>query len=136
MIAVLDSSAALGVVFGREGSDHIREALIKADAVVVPRLYASEVSSACWKCYRFSDVPMAECERYLESCLALPGRYVDDEELAAEAFHLACLTECTVYDSMFMVLARRYNARLLTMDGKLIGAARKQSISVVGVMDE
>ena len=128
MIAVIDSSAALSLVTGRDRGGLFAQMLTDADYVVAPRLYVAEIGNALWKYYRFEDAPLEDCERALEHCLALPDRLIEDEELAREAFSFACLTGSTVYDCLFMVLARRHSGCLLTADKKLTQVARKHSI--------
>jgi len=46
-----------------------------------------------------------------------------------EAFKLGCELNLQVYAALFLVLARRNNAQLLTMDKKLIMAANKIGVS-------
>ena len=130
MIAVLDASAAVSLVMGRDPSGRISKAIADAGWILAPRLFASECCNALWKYHKFEAMPVDHCEAAMDQCLAIPDSYVDDEDLAREAFAMACLTGMTVYDSMFMVLARRNNALLLSSDKALIRAAKKQSIRV------
>jgi predicted nucleic acid-binding protein len=46
----------------------------------------------------------------------LPDEYVNEHELYIEAFKLGCELNHPVYDALFLVLARRNNAQLLTME--------------------
>lgn len=132
MILVLDASAAVEVVLRRAGACKLEQRLCDADWVIAPTLFAAEAANAFWKYHRFEDLPLEQCERALDQALSLPDDLLDDRELAREAFALACLARVTAYDALYMVLARRHNARLLTMDQALRRACRKHSISAAG----
>ncbi|MFO7870633.1 MAG: type II toxin-antitoxin system VapC family toxin [Kiritimatiellia bacterium] len=131
MIAVLDASAAVSIVLKRSDSTEARKAACEADELIAPGLFVCEVANTFWKYYHLSDMALAACEQAVEKAVALPDRYVSGEELHMEAFSLACLTDRTVYDMLYLVLARRNNAVLVTVDESLKETARKQSVRVV-----
>jgi len=129
MIVVLDTSAAVEVVLQRKSSAKFVQALSSADLVLSPTLLIAETSNVFWKYQKFAEYPFSECEKLIEQAISLPDEYVNEHELYIEAFKLGCELNHPVYDALFLVLARRNNAKLLTMDKKLIVAANKIGIS-------
>jgi predicted nucleic acid-binding protein len=130
MNVVIDASAAIGVVLAMPGTESFSKILEMADMVSAPDLYIVEVSNALWK-YRKADLlPMARCEQVLAQAVALPDRFEPACALNLEAFALACRHLHPVYDAMYLVLARRNNATILTMDRRLADLAEQLEIEV------
>lgn len=131
MNVVIDASAAIGVVLAMPGTETFSTMLEQADLVSAPELYIAEVGNALWK-YRKSDLlPQARCELALAQAVALPDRFEPGGALYLEAFTLACRHLHPMYDAMYLVLARRNNAIILTMDRRLAALAEKLEIEVV-----
>ena len=130
MIVVLDTSAAVEVVLQRESASRFAEILTQADLVLAPTLLITEVSNVFWKYQKFADYPQDACEKSIEHIIALADEYVSEVELYREAFSLGCMLDHPIYDMVYLVLARRNNAKLLTMDKKLISAAKKAGVVI------
>jgi len=62
---------------------------------------------------------MEQCEAAMDRAISIPDEYCDEIEMVQEAFALGCLMSRPVYDMFFLVLARRNNGSLLTMDARL-----------------
>ena len=130
MIVVLDTSAAVEVVLQQKSSEDFVQLLTKADLVLAPTLLITEVANAFWKYQKFADYPYDDCERAIDDSIALVDEYVNEAELYREAFNLGCMLDHPIYDMVYLVLARRNNAILLTMDKKLIVASAKAGVRV------
>lgn len=131
MISVLDASAAAELVLLREGGEEIEARVVESTLVLAPMLYVSEVTNIFWKYYHFEDMPQSACIQGIERCLGLPDRLADDSELWRESFAMSSLVGKSAYDMIYLVLARRYNAMLLTMDKGLKAVCKKHSVDVV-----
>lgn len=118
-IGVLDASAAADVLLQGAGASRFGPLLEDADWVLAPSLYAAELSHVFWKYHAMGALERDRCEDLLEKGMALPDAWVDDRELQREAFDLACRRNVLVYDMLYLVLARRHAANLLTADRKL-----------------
>ena len=57
--------------------------------------------------------------------------YVNELQLYRESFKLGCMLDHSVYDMIYLVLARRNNATLLTMDQRLVASAEKAGVNTV-----
>ena len=130
MIIVLDTSAAVEVVLKRKNAKEFSTLLSDADSVIAPSLFIAEATNVFWKYYQHADMPVIECEKYLNAVVRIPDEIVEINEMSGETFNLAVLTGMTAYDMFYMVLARRYNAALMTLDKKLKATAVKQGLTV------
>ena len=130
MIIVLDTSAAVEIVLARDSADRLTNIVGEADWVIAPTLLISEVTNVFWKYQKFADFPYAECEKSIEQAVSLPDEYFNELDLYRESFKLGCTLDHPIYDVLYLVLARRHNAMLLTMDKKLMAAAIKIGVDV------
>ena len=131
MIAVIDASAGVELVLRRAAARKIGGVLVEADWVIAPNLYISETANVFWKYRQLADFPRDECERYVRQAMALPDEFFPESDLYVEAFDMACLLGHPVYDMMYLVLARRQGAMLLTLDQKLDRMAGKAGVRVL-----
>jgi len=136
MSLVLDASAALEVVLQRPWAGQIAKSLSENDEVLAPTLYIAEVTNAFCKYYRAEELSREQCEIALERAKALPDSLISESDLYREAFAMACLTNMSAHDMFYLVLARRNNAALLTLDGKLQRVARQHDVRVLSLGEE
>ena len=130
MIVVLDVSAATELLLQRDEADRLCQMVEEAEWVLAPALYTAELCNVFWKYHEFHSLSRAACERAISQGLALPDTFSDDRELHREAFAMACLCRRPVYDMLYLVLARRQSATLLTMDSGLKAMAAKHDVVV------
>ncbi len=119
MIVVLDASAAIRTVLGAAPQPAFTEALSDAEVVLAPELFIPETANAIWKYVRASQLHPDQAERKRGQCVGLVTRFEPHGALAAEALDLARATGRSVYDALYLVLARRNVAVLLTTDKQL-----------------
>ena len=131
MIIILDTSAAVEIVLQREHAIYFGEKVAEADWIITPSLFIPEVTNVFWKYYLFNDMPLEQCEQAIENAVAIPDEYISEKELYKEAFTLGCFTQKPTYDMYFVVLARRNNGYLMTMDASLKKVAKKNSIRLI-----
>ena len=84
-----------------------------------------------WKYYLFKDMPLELCEQAIDRAVSLPDEFISEKDLYKEAFQLGCLTQKPIYDMYFLVLARRNNGYLVTLDNSLKEVAKKNSIRLI-----
>ena len=131
MNVVIDASAAIGIVLAVPGAEVFSASLEQAALVTAPDLFIVEVSNTLWKYRKAELLPMARCEQALEQAMSLPDRIESSDALHLEAFALSCRHLHPVYDTLYLVLARRNNATLLTLDRRLAALAGKLEIEVI-----
>jgi predicted nucleic acid-binding protein len=130
MKVVLDASAAIEVVLGRNQAGHLAGILEEADVVLAPDLFIPEVVNTLWKYHRFERLPLDACDRAIESALALVDALVASKEIDGEAFLLARTAHRPAYDMFYLALARREDAVFLTLDKTLRKEAEHQGVRV------
>lgn len=131
MIAVVDASTAVEIVFQRTAADKLSNALREADWVLAPYLFVSEVNNTFWKYHRLGGLSIRDCEQRLEQTLSLPDDFVNEMDIFREAFKQSCTSSQAVYDMMYAIIARRNNATLLTIDKKRTQMAKRLSIVLI-----
>lgn len=130
MIAIIDASAAVEVILQRDSSATLMTLLAEAEWVIAPTVYVAEMSNVFWKYQNFTDLSQEDCEKHLDAAVALPDDLINDKELYREAFKLGCTLDHSIYDMLYLVLARRHNGTLLTMDKKLLRNAQQSNVSI------
>ena len=131
MIVVLDASAAVEIVLQRENGKHFMHHVESAQWVLAPGLFIPEVTNVFWKYYRFGNLSMEQCEKGVDFSVHLPDEYCDEKTMYKEAFTLGCQTGKSVYDMFYVVLARRNNGYLITLDRTLADIAKEESVRIL-----
>lgn len=129
MNLVLDASAGLVLATG-DGYPALRERVAAATWVGVPALYDFEVTNAAWKYVALGGWTDEQARTVLDRALALPEERTGGEGLAVEALALAKKLGHPAYDVFYLVLARRTDALLATVDTKLVKLAKRVDVKV------
>ena len=77
---------------------------------------ASEVANSTWRMARQGAIEPAGAAAHVASIRGMPLRWADDEEMAGDAVRLAIELDHPAYDCMYLALAHRLGARLVTAD--------------------
>jgi len=131
MRMVLDASAAVNVVMRTDRAAEFIGALEGSEIVLAPSLFHGEVSNTLWKYVRAGVIDKQTALVRLEEARGLVDTFELDEQLATEALSQAILHGHPVYDLLYVVLAMRFGARLLSADGKLLKLAARIDPSMV-----
>ncbi|ACL68793.1 type II toxin-antitoxin system VapC family toxin [Halothermothrix orenii] len=130
MIITLDVSAAIEFIMGRKYQPFIKSKLEKADWIIAPTLFIYEASNVMWKYHSIKNYPQDKLLRKLRQILNIIDQFVEPKNIYEEAISVSFKIDHPVYDAMYLVTSRRKNAKLLTMDNRLIKAASKLEIPV------
>lgn len=122
---VLDASAVIRIMEGAAQSAAFTEALISAELVLAPELMLTEVANTLWRLQRAGQLQAASLQPRLRRAADLVDHIEPDRTLQAEALALAAHLDHPVYDCLYLVLARREVASLLSADQRLLDLARK-----------
>lgn len=131
MIVVLDASAAVGVTLMQPQAKPLISHLETANLVLTPDLFVSEVCNTFWKYRKANLLDREQAEQLLAMTLELPDRIESAADCYQEAFALAVRHQHPFYDTLYLVLARRHAATLLTIDKRLVALANSLEIQVV-----
>jgi predicted nucleic acid-binding protein len=134
----LDASAAVRTIIDANPMPaSMVDTLDSADTILVPALFKTEVANALWKYVQHGDITAQDAAVRLKHALSYPDHQVDEtsdprvQELTEEALSEACHLNHPVYDLVYVVLARRLSATLVTCDGRLAQVAQSLGVAVI-----
>jgi len=116
---VLDASAVLRLITHDPMASDWAEQLGEAPLVLAPELMLTEVANALWKLQRGAGLAGMDPHQLLADAADLVDQVEPDRHLQVEALALACHLNHPVYDCLYLALARREAALLLTADRRL-----------------
>jgi len=128
---VLDASAALASVLGRNPASQLLDVLDRASIVLAPDLFSAEVANGLWKYVVAGEITVEEGGAALDAALNLVDRSISFADLGQEVLREAALHEHPAYDLCYAVAARREGAAVLTIDRRLGKLLSKMKIAVV-----
>ena len=126
----IDASVAVHIVRDRITHAATLDRLSVADAVYAPSFIVVETANALWKYVKAKYLSQDDAIAMHQDASTLVDRPVDSAELFPEALLLASQLRHPVYDSLYLVTARRTGSTLLTFDKALVAVARKLNIDV------
>ena len=119
MICVLDASAAVEITLGKPGAIDLINRLMPADKVIAPTIFLAETANTFRKYAQGGFLSKEKAFDLYKTAIHLVDKFTDIAEISDEAFHEAIRLNHPVYDMLYLVLARRNGAKLLTCDKKL-----------------
>ena len=130
MIAVLDASSGWCGFIAASGHTSDTPPGIST-LVLAPDLFVSEVCNALWKYRKAALLTREEADLALSRSLDLPDRIEPAFACYREAFEIAAKYQHPFNDALYLVIARRNNALLLTLDRRLATLAAKIEVAVL-----
>jgi len=131
MIVILDVSAAIEILLKKEKKDKFNEWFEKADWIISPNLFVSEITNVLWKYYRAKVLTHEECIQYVEDGINMVDDFIDAKELWKESLGEGIKNNHSIYDMFYAVLTRRNDAVLITNDGSLAEVCKILNIETV-----
>ena len=122
MRLVVDASVAIKWLITEPDSGIARELAASDEDLHAPRLMASEVANALWRKARLSEVKRGDIGTMLAWVPEMPVRWSADETIGADAARLALALDHPVYDCVYLALAHRIGARVVTADPRFVAA--------------
>ncbi|MBD2551390.1 type II toxin-antitoxin system VapC family toxin [Microcystis elabens FACHB-917] len=125
LACVLDASAAVRLTLGDAAASGPVESIRTATLVLAPELMLTEVANTLWKLQRADQLAGLNPQQLLLDARELVDRVEPDRHLQAEALALACHMNHPVYDCLYLALARREAATLVSADRRLNALAER-----------
>src|SRR5919204_3759316 len=116
---VVDASIAAQWFAHEPGSDAAARLLEGDQPLLAPEFMMLEAAKAWWKKTRRHEMDAADAAQALTHLLAIGIEWVPAALIAEDAFALALEKHHAVYDSAYLVVARRRGAAIATADGPL-----------------
>ena len=132
MIAVLDSNAAIEIVLKREKGKFLRDIIGASEKTMSSEFFRIEVANVIRKYYKGKFLEKADCYKILELAENLVDEFVPIKENYLEALNEAIRLNYPAYDMLYLTLARRMGATLVTLDHPLNVIAKKEGIETAG----
>ena len=137
---VVDASVVAAALFPEPCTETARALFISGEWLLAPGLVHAELANVIWKRVGRSEISADEARALLGDFLALPLVVTPTDALVETALELALRTERTVYDSLYVALALRAEAPLVTADRRLVNALRQHgledAVCWIGAMTE
>ncbi len=121
-VVVVDAGVVAAAFFREEHADSARDLLAGGASLRAPDLIHAEVANVVWKRRARGEINEGEAGQLLDDVLKLPLEVTPSERLAAPALQLALRTGLTVYDCLYLALAVRDDAVVVTADRKMLKA--------------
>ena len=93
--------------------------------LIAPELIIAEIGQVIWKKWKQKVVNAQEAQDLLKAILDCPFRILSHREYIVPALAIAQANNLTVYDSLFLAIALRYKAELITVDDILLRNFKK-----------
>ena len=119
---VVDASVVATAFFQETGAQAARSILAGGGELHAPDLLLAEVTNVAWKRHGRGEINEAEARALVADCLRLPLMLTPSGDLIASALELALRTKRTVYDCLYLALAVRTKAVLVSGDKRFVNA--------------
>ena len=130
MTVVLDTSAAVEIALENGNASVFRDFLKKADVIISPDTYISEVTNVFWKYRKFSQFSDESCLMGIEFCINMIDDFINSRELWREAFSEGMMNQSSTNDMFYLVAARRNSGKIISMDKKLNSIAERAGLKI------
>lgn len=121
MTLVVDASIAVKWVVTEAGTEQAR-ALIGRDTLVAPDLLIAEACNALWRLQASGRIPREQAVAAPAELVAAIDEFYPLAPLAGRSLEIALDIGHPVYDCVYLALAERLEARLVTADRRLAAA--------------
>lgn len=115
---VVDASVSVKWLVSEEGSVAADRLLAGSDELHAPRLMASEIANALWRKVRLGEIARGRAGILVAAVSEMPLRWHADEKICADAVRLAVALDRPVYDCVYLALAHRIDAQMVTADAR------------------
>ena len=107
-------------------AEHFLAKVEKSDIdLLAPDLIYPEAGNILWKKQRLKELTHSEAEEITDAILSLPLMIEASKSLLPLAVDIAIAYGITVYDALYLSLARVYETTLITADRKLVEVLAK-----------
>jgi predicted nucleic acid-binding protein len=120
MTQVIDASVAANWILPEAGTHAAMQLIGRAERRIAPTLIMAEVCNVVWKRVGRGEAPP---EKLIDTARELPNFFdwlVAEPDLASRAAAIALALDRPVNDCLYLALAEREDARLVTADRRLI----------------
>jgi predicted nucleic acid-binding protein len=129
---VIDASVLIKFYVPEILSDKAEELLnrvAQGDVMLLaPDLIYPEVGNILWKKQRKKELTRSEVEEITDAIISLPLKIEASKLLLPLAMDIGIAYPITVYDAIYISMARVYETKMMTADRKLVDATAKTEL--------
>ncbi len=130
---VVDASAVAAFILKEQGWERLIRYI--KDSASVDHV-VKEVANTIWKYFRRGLIGEDDARTRLKALMKLTEKNIvlhNELTVIEEAFNIALRQRITVYDSLYIALAKNLNLPLLTLDNTLAQAAKAEGVKVINI---
>ncbi len=122
MRLVVDASVAVKWVAEEADSDKAARLLSGLYELHAPRQLVAEIGNALWRKARSGTMRRSRAALLAAAIAEMPVLWAEDEVVASASVRLALELDRPVYDCVYLALAHRLGATLVTADARFVNA--------------
>jgi len=119
---VVDASVIAASIFQEELEEYASALLASECVQMAPAIIFAEVGNVIWKRFRRQEINEVEAGKILTGFFRLPLKITASEKLIESALQIAMQYDRTAYDSLYVALAAKTEATMVTADKRLVNA--------------
>lgn len=128
---VLDSSAAIAIAQNTDEGRAFKRLFLRDEDIIAPDFFEVEAANVAWKYVHAGIYSAEEGIWLLKTALSLVDCFVPAESMLVEVTTCAIHVGHSVYDMLYLVLARRNGATLATCDKGLQKLCQFQGVDCI-----
>ncbi|MDX2238488.1 MAG: type II toxin-antitoxin system VapC family toxin [Hyphomonadaceae bacterium] len=118
-LLAVDASVVLAVLL-EEADRPAVDAMLSGRTLIAPEFMIVEVGNALWKAVRRNRFNPQRVGALLDGARTMVGRRTHDAALVDHAVSMALSLNHPIYDCLYLALAERMQAELVTLDKRLV----------------
>jgi predicted nucleic acid-binding protein len=137
MTLVVDANVAVKWFVQQQGTDDARRVQAYRGPLVAPAMLIAETANGLWRHVANGDISATHAQAAVAGLAWWFHELVEDHSLAEPALTLAIELNYSLYDCLYLALARTRSAPLITADKKFINrlSATRHASNVVHLAD-
>ena len=121
-LVVVDACVVMKLYFEEKHSDEAEWLFQQGMSLLAPSIIWPECANVIWKQHRNGDLSEKNAFAIAEEMLSLPLRLHDSVDLLSDGLKVAMQFDRAVYDSLYVALAVKTDAVMVTADKRLVNA--------------
>jgi predicted nucleic acid-binding protein len=132
MNLIIDASVLIKFFVPEVLSSKAEQLLVRVEEgsirLFAPDLIYAEAGNALWKKHRLKELTQSEVDKITDLIASIPLKVEPSKALFPLAIDIAIAYEVTVYDALYLSMAKVYETQMMTADKKLFDLTTKTNL--------